>query len=216
MNRASLNITQKFGWLVLRPLLKFFIRYRCSTDCDLKDLTSPLIIVSNHISYLDPPIVGTVMPFGCPTYPVYFITKDKLMTAPFLGGFLKFFGAFRAWRGQGLEKSLKEPKEIIGRGCSLVFFPQGGKKPDFALEQGKPGAAALSLQTDTPILPVAICGLTPFSWKNLFLRQYRVRVKIGQPFSLKEKLTQHYIFEDNLEIATQIVMREIQKLLEQA
>jgi len=211
---TTLKYFQKFGWLVLRPILKFFIRYRYSADCDIKDLTSPFIIVSNHISYLDPPIIGTVMPFNCPVYPAYFITKDKLMTVPLLGSFLKYLGAFRACRGEGLEKSLEEPKKILSSGCSLVFFPQGSRKQDFMLEHGKPGAASLALQTGTPILPAAICGLVPFSWKNFFWRRYRVRVRIGRPFSLKEKLAQHYISDENLEVATQIVMREIQKLME--
>ncbi len=215
VNPTSLKIVQKIGWLALRPILKFFIRYRFRANCDIEDLKRPLIIASNHLSYLDPPILGTVLPFGSSVYPIYFIAKDSLMTAPVWGGFLKLLGAFRAWRGTGLEKSLAEPKQILERGCSLVIFPQGKRYPysEFKLEQGRPGVATLALGTGKPILPVAICGIQAFSWKNFFLRKYSVKVIIGKPFLLKEKLAQNYA-EDNIEVGSQIIMREIQKLLE--
>ena len=215
MNPTSFRIVQKIGWLVLRPILKFFIRYRFRAECEIDELKSPLIIASNHLSYLDPPILGTVLPFGSQAYPVYFITKDSLITAPFWGGFLKFLGALRAWRGTGLEKSLAEPKQILERGCSLVVFPQGKRYPynEFKLEQGRPGAATLAFETGKPILPMAICGIQAFSWKNFFLRKYSVKVIIGRPFMLGEKLAQNYV-EGNLEVGTQIIMREIQKLME--
>ncbi|OIO48180.1 MAG: hypothetical protein AUJ32_01110 [Parcubacteria group bacterium CG1_02_40_82] len=215
INPTSLRIVQKIGWLILRPILKFFIRYRFRVNCDIEDLKRPLIIASNHLSYLDPPILGTVLPFGSPAYPIYFITKDSLITAPFWGGFLKLLGALRAWRGKGMEKSLAEPKQVLEQGCSLVIFPQGKRYPfeEFKLEQGRPGVATLALGTGKPILPVAICGIQTFSWKNFFLRKYSVRVIIGKPFLLQEKLAQNYA-EGNIEIGTQIIMREIQKLME--
>lgn len=217
VNPTSLRIVQKIGWLIIRPILKFFTGYRFITNCDIGDMDSPFIVVSNHLSYLDPPILGTVLPFDSPVYPIYFIAKDSLMTTPFFGSFIKFFGAFRAWRGEGFQKALKEPRQILEAGCSLVFFPQGKRYPyqDFRLDQGRPGVATLALESGKPILPVAICGIQDFSWKNFFLRKYSVRVIIGKPFLLKEKLAQNYA-QGNLEIGTQIIMREIQKLLEQS
>jgi len=210
-NPRVLKLSQKFGWLLLRPILKFFTGYKPYVLCEIDDIKSPLIIASNHVSFLDPPILGTVLPINCPAYPAYFITKDKYMAIPVLGGFLKLLGAFRAWRGEGLEKSLAVPKKILASGGSVVFFPEGGLKKGLA---GKPGAAVLALGTNRPILPVAICGLGNFSWLKFFLRQHRVKVLIGKPFLLKDKLTEFYA-PDNIEIGTQIIMQEIKKLVEQ-
>ncbi len=205
-----LKITQKIGWIILRPFLKFFTGYGLSADCDVKNLKSPLIIASNHVSFLDPPILGTILPINCPAYPAYFITKDKYMDIPVLGRFLKMLGAFRACRGEGIEKSLAEPKKILLNGCSVVFFPEGGLKKGLI---GKPGAAMLALQTNVPILPMAICGLENFSWPNFLLRNHRVKVMVGKPFLLKDKLAEFYA-SDNIELGTQIIMQEIKKLLE--
>ncbi|MBI4709353.1 MAG: 1-acyl-sn-glycerol-3-phosphate acyltransferase [Candidatus Portnoybacteria bacterium] len=213
IKKTRTKIAQKIGWIILRPILKFFTRYRLQSQTDIGKLPSPLIIVSNHTCYLDPPLIGTILPLGSAVYPAYFMTKDSIMAAPFFGGFFNLFGAFRARKGEGLEKSLEEPKKILGCGCSVVIFPQGGLSHEFAPEQGKPGAAALSLQTNIPILPVAICGIPNFSWKNFFLRKYRIEIKIGRPMLLKERLNQNYVSDENFKIATQVMMGEIKKLM---
>lgn len=206
-----LNISQKISWILIRPFLKFFTGYKACILCEVNEIKSPLIIASNHVSFLDPPILGTILPINCPAYPAYFITKDKYMSVPVLGSFLKFFGAFQAWRGEGHEKSLAEPKKILQSGCSVVFFPEGGIRKGLL---GKPGTAVLALATNKPILPVAICGFENFSWPSFFLRKHRVKVMVGKPFLLKDKLTEFYA-PDNIEVGTQIIMEEIKKLLEQ-
>lgn len=212
-----LRFNQKIGWIILRPILKFFTDYRAcaDADCDIKNIKKPVLIVSNHVSYIDPPLIGTVLPINCKAYPVYFITKDKIMAVPVLGGLLKFFGAFSARRGEGLEKSLAEPMEILNRGYSVVFFPEGKRHQIFAMENGRTGAATLALQTNVLVLPVAICGLSPFSWKNFFLRRYYVKINIGQPFLLKNKLAKVFC-ESNAAVGTQIIMKEIKRLIEQS
>lgn len=207
-----IKFSQKIGWITLRPILKFFIRYRLEIKASPGKFYRPLIVVSNHTSYLDPSIIGTILPFNSQVYPIYFITKDTVATVSLLGGFLKLLGAFRAWKGEGLQKALEEPKKILQNGYSVVFFPQGHRSPEFHADQGRPGAAALALETNKPILPIGISGLTNFSWKNFFLRKYHVKVKVGQPFSLKEKLGSQT--PPDLHQPTEIIMREIERLLE--
>ena len=210
---ASLKIFQKFGWLVLRPILKLLTGYRFLTDGDINDLKRPLLIIANHQTFLDPALIGTVLPLNCPVYPIYFMTKGAIMATPILGGFLKLCGAFAARRGEGMENALKQSEQILQSGYSVVFFPQGKLFPEFKIEQGRAGVSALALQTGVSILPVAILGLANFSWKNFFLRRYKVKIIIGQPFLLKEKLDQ-FNAAGNIEVGTQIIMREIKKLME--
>jgi len=178
---------------------------------DIEKLEKPLLIVANHTSNWDSPIIGTAM-ISCKLSPVYFITKDSLMTAPVLGGFLRLFGAFRAHKGEGMETSLIEPKEILENGYCVIFFPQGGRLAEFKTQEGRPGAAVLALQGGYPILPVAICGMTSVNFKDFFLRKNKVKVVIGQPFFLKNRLADDFF---DLKIATKIIMGEIEALLTQ-
>ncbi|OGZ33439.1 MAG: hypothetical protein A2174_01245 [Candidatus Portnoybacteria bacterium RBG_13_41_18] len=209
-----LTLNQKFGWIILRPFLKFFTRYSFCVDCDIRDLKRPFIITSNHTSHIDSPLFGTVLPFGCGVYPVYFIAIDRFWTTmSFRGKFLRLFGAFRAYKKEGLDKSLAIPQKILKDGYSLLFFPQSHRRPYFDVNEGRQGAAILALKTKIPILPVAICGISNFSWKDFFGRKYRIKVKIGQPYFLHEKLSSQNAAEDVQE-GTKIIMLEIKKLLE--
>ncbi|MDD5590150.1 MAG: lysophospholipid acyltransferase family protein [Candidatus Portnoybacteria bacterium] len=207
-----LNIVQKIGWIILRPFFLFFAHFKYETEIDLNSLKRPIIIVANHETFIDTLLIGDALPFSCPIFPIYFIAADEYIKTPGLGSLMKLFGAFPACKGQGMEKSLEMPKKVLASGCSVFFFPQGRRCANFELEQGKPGAAILALQTNKIILPVAICGLSNFSWKGFFLRRHRVRIRIGKPFLLKDKLDEIYC-PGNFEVGTQIIMEEIKKLL---
>lgn len=205
-----IKLLQKIGWLVLRPILVFFTDYKLCAHCDIKQLRAPFIIVSNHVSYLDPPIIGSILPFNSGVYPVYFLGRDKMLSVPVLGGFLKLLGAFRARKGEGIERSLLEPKRILRQGSSVVLFPQGHRFPEFRAEQGRRGVAFLALASGKPILPMAICGVKHFSWKKFFLRQYRVRVIVGRPFYINEKFSG---LKPEADQVVDVIMREIGELL---
>lgn len=207
-----LNIAQKISRSALRPIFKFFTRFEYETEMDLALLKKPLIVAANHQTYLDPFFISAALPLSCPLFPVYFITADEYMKVPGLNLLLKILGCFPACKGQGIEKSLEKPKKILSSGFSVFFFPQGRRCDTFELEQGRPGITQLALETGKMILPVAICGLSNFSWRGFFLRRHRIKIKIGKPFQLKEKLNELYC-PGNLETGTQIVMKEVKNLI---
>lgn len=196
----------------MRPFFLFFTRFSYETEADLSALRSPIIIVSNHVTFIDPFLIGSVLPKKCAILPIYFIAADEYMKIPGLGLFLKLFGAFPACKGQGIERSLERPRQILASAFSLFFFPQGKRCATFQIEQGRQGVSILALDANKMILPVAINGLSNFSWKGFFLRQHCVKIKFGKPFYLKDKLRELYC-PGNCEVGTQVIMGEIKKLL---
>lgn len=199
----------RFSAMLLWLFLKFFTHYQvhCQGNAPVK---KPLIIAANHSSFLDPPIVGVTLTIFFRTYPVYFMTKASLMKKPLLGLLLRALGCFPA----GV--SLKKPMEILFEGEMLGVFPQGTRRKKFALDQGKAGTAALALWAKTQILPVAIFDSAPGSIMKFLLRQRRIRVRVGQPFSLEERLgCKKSYSRDDFREGTKIIMAEIKKLLEQ-
>jgi len=178
---------------------------------DVQKLTGPFLIVANHVSWLDPPLVGAALFGRIKIYPFFYIAKDKLINFPLFGGFIKRLGAFAARRGEGLEKSLALPKQLLISGYSVVFFPQGRLYEKFDIEQGRPGAAALALATNKPILPVAISGVSRPYWLKFLLRRCKIKIIVGQPFLLKDKFSPDS--QPVLGSATKIIMEEVEKLL---
>ncbi|MBU1102455.1 1-acyl-sn-glycerol-3-phosphate acyltransferase [Patescibacteria group bacterium] len=202
---------QKFFEPICRRIFQTLAGLQILIPPDVQNLNSPVLIVANHVSWLDPFLIGAALFGQVKIFPFFYITKDKLINFPLFGRFIKRLGAFAAHRGEGLEKSLALPRGLLNSGHSVVFFPQGRLYEKFEVEQGRPGAAALALATNKPILPVAILGLTKLSWLKFFLGKYEIKIVVGRPFSLKDKLLPDS--QPNIELAAKIIMEEIKELL---
>lgn len=202
-----------FSWLLLRPFLKFFTHFQVQFQ-NITLIKKPIIVVANHMSFLDPSLAGITFPLFSKIHPLYFMTKDSIIKKPLLGLLLKALGGFPAKKGQGLEVSLKKPQELLAKAQTVMMFPQGKRQLIFNIEQGRVGTAALALKTKVQILPLGIIDSAPGSIKKFILRKRRVKVKIGRPFSLHQILGEktNYSYGDYAQ-GTKVIMKEIGKLL---
>ncbi len=115
--------------------------------------TGPVLVVSNHVSALDPPMVGVAL-----RRQSRYMAKQELMDTPVLGFFLRTIGVFPVRRGEADRRSIRMALEALERGGVLVMFPEGTRSPDGRLQTAEPGAAMLALRTGAPVLPVAVIG----------------------------------------------------------
>lgn len=124
----------------------------------LADVTGGFIVVANHSSHLDAPLITGALPRPLARYLAAGAAADyffdvrwrKWLTA-------LFFNAFpvdRSGRGTGPGMS----KRLLALDVPLLIFPQGGRSKIEKIEEFKPGAAALSISSNVPVLPVAIVG----------------------------------------------------------
>src|SRR5262249_50936291 len=146
---------------------------------------TPYIIVSNHQSMFDIPILGAVFFSNFPKY----VSKRSLgRWIPTVSFNLRVGGHVlidRADAPAALEGIRELGKRVHAGRCSAVIFPEGTRARDGALGRFKPGGtlALLAAAPQTPIVPVAIEG----SWK-LLRHNYLpvpfgtvVRVHVGAP-----------------------------------
>ena len=82
--------------------------------------TGAVLIVSNHLSMADPPLIGAKLG----RY-IYFMAKEELFQFKPVGAFLRNVGAFSIKRG-GLDRSaLSKTRRVLKNGKALVIFPEG-------------------------------------------------------------------------------------------
>lgn len=144
--------------MMLKPLVWSLTRVQIHNRKQLRDLPSAFIVVANHSSHLDAPLVMGSIPWGKARFLAagaaadYFfdVAWRKWLTA-------LFFNAFPVDRG-GKRKSPGLSKALLERDVPLLIFPEGGRSKDGVLGAFKPGAAALSISSGVPCLPVAIVG----------------------------------------------------------
>jgi 1-acyl-sn-glycerol-3-phosphate acyltransferase len=140
--------------------------------------SGPLIIVSNHVSYADPVVVGAAL-----NRPVHFMAKEELFHKPFLGWLIRKINAFPVKRGVADRGAIRQGIDLLNQGKVLGIFPEGGRREK--VEDAKQGAAFLAYKTGAPILPIALTGTDKVLPKGAVLpRLARIRVNIGRPLAL--------------------------------
>lgn len=141
-----------------------------------------VIIASNHLSYLDPPLLGWTVK----RREIYFLAHEDLFH--WKKGFSLLIRKYNAipLKRKGFDrKAFRKAIGLIKKGEALVIFPEGGRSRIGRFLPPKPGLGLLALETHVPILPVRIKG-SDHSVGSLLFRRKRIWVHVGQPLTLKE------------------------------
>jgi glycerol-3-phosphate dehydrogenase (NAD(P)+) len=137
--------------------------------------TGPVILASNHRSFLDPFVIGT-----CARRPIYYVAKRELFQFhPLLSWLLSSLGAFPVHRGVGDGEMIATAKAILERGDAVLMFPEGTRTRPGALGRPKRGVGRLALESGAPVVPVATFG-TEDVRKGWRIRPRKVRIRIGR------------------------------------
>ena len=139
----------------------------------------PLIVVANHQSNFDPPLLGASLPRR-----IWFLAKDTLFQRPLANWFLRSYGAFPLNREGADMRAFRWALTQLARGEVVVLFPEGTRS-NGSLQKALPGVAQLALKADVALLPVGITGTERIgSWLRVFNPTGRIRVNVGTVFSL--------------------------------
>lgn len=137
--------------------------------------SGPLLLASNHRSFLDPFLIGTVV-----RRPVYYMAKRELFEKRWQAWLLNSLGAFPVDRGAGDGDAMAAAKQILERGDCVVVFPEGTRIRRGPLGAPHRGVGRLALETGAPVAPIAVIGSEHVrrGWR---IRPRKVRVRAGRP-----------------------------------
>ena len=139
------------------------------------------IVVINHLSTVDPPLVLSILPVRLRMTGMAAMAHRHDF---FIGWLMDQCGAIWVRRGQSDRRALRQALEVLSSGRPIGLAPEGTRSDTGALIEGKSGAAYLALKADVPILPMTITGSEDVYAHLKRLRRARVRVKIGPMFYL--------------------------------
>ena len=138
-----------------------------------------LLIASNHISFWDPPMVGSALPRE-----VHFLAKEELFRTPGLGWLIRSLNSIPIRRGVADLSGLARALEVLRQGEALLLFPEGSRMRDGELHPPRPGVGMMAVQADVPIVPCYISGSNrPSRW---WRRGVKVRLWFGRPRHWKD------------------------------
>jgi 1-acyl-sn-glycerol-3-phosphate acyltransferase len=144
--------------LLMRPYFSSVLHVQLHGKENLKKLKSPFITIANHSSHLDACMVFTYLPWrlsktlAAGAAADYFFTKwyKKLGTR-------LFFNSYPVERAKDKRKKGLSG-ELLEHGIPILIFPEGTRSRTGAMGAFNPGAPALSISRDVPILPIAMVG----------------------------------------------------------
>ncbi len=114
----------------------------------------PLIVASNHRSYLDPVILASFLPRR-----VFHMAKRELFRNPLFARLITYYGAFPVDReGTARASTFRMALSLLSLGGAVVIFPEGGIVNSTAEVEVKEGVATLAAMSRAPVLPVYIAG----------------------------------------------------------
>lgn len=137
----------------------------------------PFLLVSNHLHWLDPPLLAAAFP-----HRPYVFAAEKWEKHWFLGPFLGSLEAIFVQRGEVDRKALRQALAVLKGGGVLGLAPEGTRSKTGALQRGRSGAAYMAYRTGVPLLPVVATGQEKVFPSLLRLRRATVRVVYGPTF----------------------------------
>jgi 1-acyl-sn-glycerol-3-phosphate acyltransferase len=145
-------------------------------------LSGPVMLVSNHQSHLDPPLVGCAIPRQ-----PYYMARKTLFTNPVLGRFFASIHAFPIDLGGVGVGGIKECLRLLKSGEMVVIFPEGTRSPTGEIRPFRAGFTALATRTKATIVPAAIEGSFDAWPKNKsYPTPRQVYVRYGEPITPEE------------------------------
>jgi 1-acyl-sn-glycerol-3-phosphate acyltransferase len=198
-------ILKPLAWVVMR--LAFGLRSRGAEHVPAK---GPVLLVANHVSFLDPPLVG-----GAAPRPLTFLAKAELFRVPLFGGLIRRLNAQPLRREGGDAAALRAALRVLKRGGALLVFPEGTRGEGDILGPAKPGAGMLAVLGGAPVVPVYISG-SGRAWPRgrRFPRPANVTVTFGSP--LPVTVGGHASRKDDYEAVSRQMMSAIAGLRDSA
>jgi 1-acyl-sn-glycerol-3-phosphate acyltransferase len=139
----------------------------------------PLIVVANHQSNFDPPLLCASLPRR-----VSFLAKKSLFKSAIPSWFLRSYGAYPVDRGGADIGAYRWALRQLDAGQMIVIFPEGTRTRG-GMRKAHPGVARLALSTGVSLLPVGMTGTERLGTVlRVFNPTGKIRVNIGPPFAV--------------------------------
>jgi 1-acyl-sn-glycerol-3-phosphate acyltransferase len=178
---------------VLRPLMNFYTRRRATGRDKLVRIKGPVILVANHTSHIDTPVILAALPrrlrkrTAVAAAADYFY-RNKLVAALVS---LIFNTVPMDRKGGGLGKQATGHLDrLLDEGWNLLVYPEGTRRGSGAGRVRK-GAAVLAKRHKLPVVPVRVSGTRAVMPPGRFWprrlhgkvipKRHRVQVSFGEP-----------------------------------
>jgi 1-acyl-sn-glycerol-3-phosphate acyltransferase len=136
------------------------------------------LIVSNHVSFMDPTTVGWAA-----AREIHYLGRKSLFKPPFWNWFLPVCNVLPIDRDGHDIAGLRRIIRMLKGGHAVLLFPEGTRSADGTIQPAEPGAGMVALKAGVPILPVRVFGTYESLSRHVKrLCFHPIHVVIGRPY----------------------------------
>jgi 1-acyl-sn-glycerol-3-phosphate acyltransferase len=177
----TMNPSYRLGWLGFRAMYGTYFRWRVF-NAERVPSTGPVILASNHASFLDPPLVGSGLHRS-----INYLARESLFRFPGIGALLRSWQAVPVDRDGGGAAGLKAILDRLLAGGGIILFPEGTRTSDGKLQPARSGIGLVVIKSAAPVVPVRTFGTFEAYGRHVkFPRPKRVTVKYGRPMHFEK------------------------------
>ncbi len=166
------------------------------------------LVAANHISYIDPPLIGAVLPRNAT-----FMARQGLFEIPVLGWMIKR-AAFPVDRERTRPSTIKETVRRLKTGELIVIFPEGRRSDTGELMEAKRGLGMIVGLSSVPVVPALIIGADkalPIDAR--WLKRAKIKVVFGKPIfytsMIEEKGAHNHHLHEEISGAVMSAIKEL-------
>jgi 1-acyl-sn-glycerol-3-phosphate acyltransferase len=169
------------GWLGFRAVYRFYFGWTVY-NAERVPVEGPVIIASNHASFIDPPLVGSGVKRA-----IHYLARESLFRFPVVGWVLRRWQAVPVDREGGGARGLKAILDRLLAGGAIILFPEGTRTRDGKLQPARSGIGLTVIKSAAPIIPVRVFGTFEAYGRHIrFPRPRRIAVKYGLPMRFEQ------------------------------
>ena len=142
-----------------------------------------VLIVSNHESFLDPPLIGTLFHDE-----MFYLARKSLMTTPLLKWIYLAWNSIPVDQDRPDMTSLKAIIKLLASGRRVLVFPEGERSLDGVIGVAQPGVGLIAVKSNAVIQPIRIEGARDALPRGSGrIRFSQITLHIGPPIRLTEE-----------------------------
>jgi 1-acyl-sn-glycerol-3-phosphate acyltransferase len=195
-----------FFRILIRIFAFVFLRFKVEGSKNIP-LDGPVIIAANHVSFLDPPLMGAAA-----RRDLYFLARESLFKIWGFGSLIRRVHAFPV-KPRSLDPSaFKTLFRLIDEGKVILMFPEGTRSRDGLLQKPQPGVGMIVYRTKVPVIPALIIGAhKALPRGSKIIKPARVTIRFGKPVDMEEYFKQDRS-KDTYKLITEKIMAEMANL----
>jgi 1-acyl-sn-glycerol-3-phosphate acyltransferase len=195
---------------IVNRIVKAWTQLVCKIDGEeLKKvpLKGPLVIISNHVNFLEAPVLYThLLPREMTA-----LAKIESWDNPGKRFLFNLWKIIPIRRGEADMSAYRASLDAINAGKILVIAPEGTRSFTGKLQKGLPGTALIAVRTGAPIIPIAFYGSENF-WDNLkHFKRSPFHIRVGKIFKIN--LPANGLNKDNRDQVIDECMQQLAILL---